>query len=129
MTIELDHFMVPTRDRVAAARLLARLFDVPWAESGVGPFTPVYLNSGLTLDFDQWSEPFAQQHYCFRVPPEEFERILARIAAAGIAYRSTPHGVVDQQVNHQHGGSIVYWSEPDGHMWELLTLSYARRPG
>ena len=25
------------------------------------------------------------------------------------------HGMVDMQVNTQHGGHIVYWSEPDGH--------------
>ncbi|MGI9026867.1 MAG: hypothetical protein ACR2GP_15055 [Burkholderiaceae bacterium] len=27
----------------------------------------------------------------------------------------------------QHGGSIVYWNEPDGHQWEMLTVSYARQ--
>ncbi len=27
----------------------------------------------------------------------------------------------------QHGGSIVYWNEPDGHQWEMLTISYARQ--
>ncbi|RYF57560.1 MAG: VOC family protein, partial [Comamonadaceae bacterium] len=26
-----------------------------------------------------------------------------------------------------HGGRIVYWNEPDGHQWEMLTVSYARR--
>ncbi len=31
------------------------------------------------------------------------------------------------RINTQHGGSIVYWSEPDGHVWEMLTVSYARR--
>jgi hypothetical protein len=31
-------------------------------------------------------------------------------------------------VNTAHGGRIVYWSEPDGHVWEALTVSYARRP-
>jgi hypothetical protein len=27
------------------------------------------------------------------------------------------------------GGRIVYWSLPDGHVWEALTVSYARAPG
>jgi hypothetical protein len=31
------------------------------------------------------------------------------------------------QINTQHGGSIVYWNEPDGHVWEILTVSYARQ--
>jgi len=127
MTIELDHFMVPSRDRIAAAKLLASLFGVPWSQSGAGPFCPVYINDGLTLDFDEWTEPFPIHHYCFRVSQEAFDSILGRIKAEGIAYRSTPHGPMDMQVNSEHGGSIVYWNEPDGHIWELLTVSYARR--
>jgi hypothetical protein len=41
MSIELDHAIVPSRDRRAAARLLARILDVPWSEAGEGPFCPV----------------------------------------------------------------------------------------
>ena len=52
-----------------------------------------------------------------------------RIRAAAIPYRSNVHGPVDHQINTQHGGNIVYWDEPDGHQWEMLTVSYARQPG
>ena len=127
MTIHLDHVMVPSRDKAASAKLLAKLLGVPWAETGVGPFSPVYVNDGLTLDFDETDEPFPIQHYCFRVGQEEFDAILGRIRAAGIKYRSTVHGPVDMQINTEHGGSIVYWNEPDGHQWEILTVSYARQ--
>ena len=116
MTIRLDHLLVPARDRVASAELLARLLGVPWAESGVGPFSPVYVNDGLTLDFDQTTEPLLTLHFCFRVDESEFDAILGRIAAAGLPFRSTPHGPVDFKVNTDHGGRIVYWSEPDGHV-------------
>jgi catechol 2,3-dioxygenase-like lactoylglutathione lyase family enzyme len=88
----------------------------------------VYVNDGLTLDFDETSEPFPRLHFCFRVDEVEFDAILGRITAAGLPYRSTPHGPVDFKVNTEHGGRIVYWSEPDGHVWEALTVSYARRP-
>lgn len=128
MAVHLDHLLVPSRNRVASARLLARLLGVPWAESGVGPFSPVYVNDGLTLDFDETSDPFPTLHFCFRVDPAEFDAILGRIVAAGLPYRSSPHGPVDSRVNTDHGGRIVYWSEPDGHVWELLTVSYARQP-
>lgn len=126
MPIHLDHLMVPSRNKVAAAKLLAELLGVPWAETGVGPFSPVYVNEGLTFDFDEWTESFPTFHYCFRVDPDDFTLIFERIKAAGILYRSTPHGPVDMQINTQHGGSIVYWNEPDGHVWEMLTVSYAR---
>ena len=58
---------------------------------------------------------------------EEFDAILARIKGKGIAYRSTPHGPVDMQVNLSHGGRIVYWEKPEGVVWEILTVSYARQ--
>jgi len=29
------------------------------------------------------------------------------------------------KVDRQYGN--FYWNEPDGHMWELLTVSYARQ--
>ena len=127
MTVHLDHLLVPSRSRVASAKLLAHLLGVPWAESGVGPFSPVDVNDGLTLDFDEMSEAFPKQHYCFRVDQAEFDAILGRIKAAGLEFRSSPHGPVDYEVNRDHAGSIVYWSEPDGHVWEMLTISYARQ--
>lgn len=127
MAINLDHFLVPTRDRVGSARLLAELLGVPWAESGIGPFSPVYINNGLTLDFDEAEGEFPVQHYCFRVSSEAFDEILGRIKSAGIAYRSLPHGADDFKVNHDYGGKIVYWNKPDGHVWELLTVSYDRQ--
>jgi hypothetical protein len=128
MSIQLDHLMVPSRNKVASAKLLAELLGVPWSESGVGPFAPVYVSEGLTLDFDEWSEPIPLIHYCFRMEQNEFDAILERIKAAGIPYRSNVHGPVDSQVDTRHGGNIVYWNEPDGHQWEMLTVSYARQP-
>lgn len=129
MAIELDHLLVPARDRFKAAKQLADLLGVPWSERGVGPFCPVFVNGGLTIDFDQAEGDFPVQHYCFRVSPDDFDSILARIRAAGIPYRSMPHGPVDMRINSYGGGKIVYWNEPDGHVWELLTVSYARPPG
>ena len=130
MPIALDHLLVPASDRVAAARQLAGLLGVPWAEqAAVGPFSPVYVNDALTLDFDQWPEPVPKIHVCFRVDDATFDAILGRLRAAGLPYRSTPVGEVDHQVGHAAGGRLVYWSEPDGHAWEILTASYARAPG
>jgi catechol 2,3-dioxygenase-like lactoylglutathione lyase family enzyme len=125
MTINLDHTIVPSRNRIASAKLLAQLLGVPWAESGTGPFAPVYVNDGLTLDFQDTDEAFSVYHFCFRVSPQDFDAILGRIKAAGIKYRSTPDGAMDMQINKRYGN--VYWDEPDGHRWEILTVSYARQ--
>ncbi len=126
MAIELDHFIVPTRNKIASAKLLAELLGVSWSESGIGPFSPVYINNGLTLDFIETDEPFPVHHYCFRVGQTEFNSILERIEGAGIKFRSTVRGPVDMQVGTEFGN--IYWNEPDGHQWEMLTVSYARPP-
>lgn len=128
MSIELDHLIVSSKDRKTAAELVAEILGVAWSETGVGPFCPVYVNEGLTLDFDQAEGAFPIQHYCFRVGERDFDGIVQRLKAKGIPFRSTPHGPVDGRVNTDHGGRIVYWSEPDGHVWEALTQSYARQP-
>ena len=129
MPIELDHVIVSARDQRASAKRLAGLLGVRWSESGVGPFSPVYLNDGLTLDFIDDATEFPIQHFCFRVDEATFDAILARIESAGIAYRSTVRGPVDRKINTDYGGRMIYWNEPDGHQWEMLTVSYARRPG
>jgi hypothetical protein len=128
MAIRIDHLTVPSTDRVAAARQLATLLDVPWTEQGsVGPFSQVFVSDELTIDFDQWTEPIPKHHYCFKVSQEEFDAILNRIKEVGIAYRSLPHGPVDNQVNPAFGGNIIYWGDADEHVWEILTVSYERQ--
>jgi catechol 2,3-dioxygenase-like lactoylglutathione lyase family enzyme len=126
LTVQLDHVIVPSRNQVAAAKLLAELLGVAWVESGIAHFSPVYVNDGLTLDFQTTDEDFPIYHFCFRVSDAEFDAVLARIDAAGIKYRSGLRGPADMQVGTQFGGRGIYWNEPDAHQWEMLTVSYAR---
>jgi hypothetical protein len=125
MAILLDHLIVPSRNPIASARSLAAILEVPW-EAERGHFTPVYVNDTLTLDFAE-RDQFASHHYCFHVSDEEFDGIFARVRAAGIAYRSTPRGDDDMRLNTRMGGRNFYWTDSDTHIWEVLTVSYARR--
>lgn len=127
MTIHLDHLLVPYRDKIAAAKLLAELLGVPWSPTGIGPFAPVFVSDEFIIDFDEWADPIPMIHYCFRVSDDKFDAILARIKVAEIPYRSAVHGPVDFKIDTEHGGRIVYWDVPDGHQWEMLTVSYARQ--
>jgi hypothetical protein len=124
MAIQLDHVIVPSHDPIARAKSLAGLLDVPWQESQ-GSFTPVYVNETLTLDFAK-REQFESHHYCFHVSDAEFDAILGRIQVARIPYRSSPLGETDMQINRRLGGKNLYWQDTDGHLWEILTVSYAR---
>lgn len=127
MTIQLDHTIVPSRHKAQSAKQLADLLGVPWSATGIGPFAPVFVNDGLTLDFIDTDEDFPIYHFCFRVSQQAFDVILARIQAAGIPWRSTVRGPDDRQISDYMGGSSIYWNEPDGHQWEMLTVSYARQ--
>jgi catechol 2,3-dioxygenase-like lactoylglutathione lyase family enzyme len=128
MTIQLDHVIVPSHNRDASARQLAELLGVPCGPASAGPFFAVYVNDGLTLDFIQTDEQFPVHHFCFRVDDDEFSQILGRLQAARIGYRSNVGGPVDMRINTDYGGSMIYWNVPDGHQWEILTVSYARQP-
>ena len=125
MAILLDHLIVPSHNPVASARSLAELLDVPWDAEG-GHFTPIYVNDALTLDFAE-RDSFASHHYCFHVSDSEFDGIFDRVRTAGIVYRSTPLGSDDLQLNTRMGGRNFYWTDSDGHVWEVLTVSYARQ--
>lgn len=128
MTVELDHVIVSARDAGGSGKRLAELLGVRCGPAAAGPFFAVYVNDGLTLDFIETRDAIPVEHFCFRVSDAEFEAILSRIQDAGIPYRSGVRGPWDHQVNTSYGGKMIYWNEPEGHQWEMLTVSYARDP-
>jgi hypothetical protein len=82
MGIRLGRNIVPSRNRVAAARSLAGLLGVSWRESGLGGFAAVYVNGTLTLAFAD-EEQFEPHHLCWacskqqcRVPKRSHVRLL-----------------------------------------------------
>ena len=119
MTIELDHTIVPARDKDAAARFFARIFGLDYDGPG-GYFAAVEVNDRLTLDFADDSG-FDGRHYAFHVSDEEFDAIFGRIEAEGIVYGSGPRSHRDMELNHRGGGRGLYFEDPDGHLMELLT--------
>src|SRR2546427_2617345 len=124
MGTQIDHFIVPSHNRVAAAKSLADLLGVPWTEAGPGSFVPVYVNPTLTLDFAD-REQFEHYHVCFHVGDAEFDAILGRLQAAGIKYRSTPRGEDELKINTRLGGENLYWEDAESHLWGILTVSFA----
>lgn len=119
MTIELDHTIVPARDKEASARFFARIFGLAY-DGPMSHFAPVKVNDRLTLDFDTDQE-FESHHYAFRVSEAEFDAIFGRIRAEGIAYGSGPGRLDDMDINHRRGGRGVYFRDPNGHVLEIMT--------
>jgi hypothetical protein len=90
---ELDHLLIAVHGRAAAAPQLATPLGVPWGPARFGPFSAVYLNAGLTLDFDEAEGPYPIQHHAFRVSPDRFDSVLGRMrppASPAAARRTGP---------------------------------------
>ena len=119
MAIELNHTIVPAKDKIVSAQFFARIFGLDY-HGEVSHFAPVRINNALTLDFDNSSQ-FEVHHYAFKVSEAEFDDIFDRIKAEDIAYGSGPHSLDDRQINHWNGGRGVYFRDPNGHIFELLT--------
>jgi len=131
VAIELNHTVVPARDKVAAARFFAKIFGLSFDEDAVDYFAPVKVNSALTMDFadhKNWSSDFPSghkpevHHYAFKVSEEDFDAIFGRIKAEGIPYGSEPNALENMDINHRGGGRGVYFRDPDGHVMEALTV-------
>ena len=119
MSITLNHTIVPTHDKEAAARFFAQIFGLQYA-GPTGHFAPVRVNEELTLDFDN-AETFEHHHYAFHVGDNEFDTILQRVQEAGISYGSEPRSLDNGQLNSRKGGRGIYFRDPSGHVLELLT--------
>lgn len=127
MTIELNHTIVPTRDKQASVRFYQHMFGFEYS-GPFGHFEPVKISSqSLTLDFDD-RESFDPQHYAFKVSESEFDEVFGRIVADGLVYGSEPWTPDNMEINHWNGGRGVYFRDPSGHLLEILTRDYAAEP-
>jgi catechol 2,3-dioxygenase-like lactoylglutathione lyase family enzyme len=123
MTIELNHTIVPARDKEESTRFYERIFGFRH-EDTLGHFSPVRISSqSLTLDFDN-REVVESHHYAFKVSEREFDEIFDRIKEAGLAYGSGPRTPSNMEINKWNGGRGLYFRDPNGHLLELLTRDY-----
>jgi catechol 2,3-dioxygenase-like lactoylglutathione lyase family enzyme len=125
MAIELDHTIVPARDKVQSARFFARIFGVRFDEAAKGHFAPVHVNDTLILDFTNNASP-SSHHYAFRIGEAEFDAIFARLQAEGVPYGSGPFARDDMTIDERGGGRRVYFDDPNGHVLEILTVPWER---
>jgi catechol 2,3-dioxygenase-like lactoylglutathione lyase family enzyme len=123
MAIELNHTIVHTRDKRAAATFLSDILGLP-APVAFGPFLGVETANGVTLDYLDTDEAILAEHYAFLVAEAEFDQIFERIRARGLAYWADPHRTRRGQINTRDGGRGLYFEEPSGHLLEILTRPY-----
>ena len=121
MAIKLNHTIVHSTDKRAAAEFFAALFGLP-APKPFGPFLDVEVANEVTLAFlDADGTEIQMQHYAFLVSDAEFDQIFARIRERKLKYWADPGQKQAGEINRHFGGRGVYFDDPDGHLMEILT--------
>lgn len=126
MPVELNHMIIPAKDKRASARFLADILGL-----AVGPdwghFVPLNTGNGVTLDFAEADE-IRPMHCAFLVSEVEFDAALQRVRQAGVTFCANFDDSGRGEINHLYGGRGFYFHDPDGHLFELITRPYGATP-
>ncbi|MEU6145868.1 VOC family protein [Streptomyces sp. NPDC047081] len=123
MTVQLNHTIVAAYDKNTSARFLADILGLEVSPQ-FGPFIPVEIPNGVTLDYMDTTGDITPQHYAFLVSEDDFDTIFARIQQAGLTYWADPYHHRTGEINHNDGGRGTYFDDPNGHNLEILTRPY-----
>ncbi|MGX2032752.1 VOC family protein [Methylocaldum gracile] len=123
MSVQLNHTIVPCRDKRKSATFFTEILGLP-APKPFGPFLVVELSNGVSLDFYETDGEIAWQHYAFLIGEDDFDRIFGLIRERGLEYWADPGQHRPGQINRNDGGRGVYFEDPDGHLLEIITRPY-----
>ncbi|MFI6474872.1 VOC family protein [Streptomyces sp. NPDC050516] len=124
--VQLNHTAVYAKDRRLSAEFMAVILGLK-VGAPFGPFLPVDLGNGVTLDYyEKCDEPVQSQHYAFLVPDDQFDTMIARMEALGVTYYADPRHTEPGRINRLFGGRGAYFDDPDGHNMEIMTRPYVR---
>jgi catechol 2,3-dioxygenase-like lactoylglutathione lyase family enzyme len=123
MPVELNHTIVKCTDKQASARFLVEILGLP-EPTTYGPFVVVQVANGVSLDYADDHGRVHPQHYAFLVSEDDFDQIHGRIVERGLTYWADPGHRTENEINHGDGGRGLYWSDPDDHNLEIITVPY-----
>ena len=88
--VQLNHTVIFAYDRHLSAEFLTTVLGLE-VGAPFGPFLPVDLGNGVTLDYyEKRDEPIQSQHYAFLVPEEQFDGMIAQLRRTGSPTTRTP---------------------------------------
>ena len=108
------------------AKFLAAILSLK-VEPDWGGFVPVRTGNGVTLDFEE-ARNFRPHHCAFLVSEAEFDAALARLKKSGAPFYANYRREGRGEINHLYGGRGVYFDDPSGHLFELITRPYGPVP-
>ncbi len=124
MAIKLNHTIVHSKDKRAAAEWFAEVFGLP-APKPFYHFLDVEVANEVTLAFlDADGMEIQVQHYAFLVSEQEFDQIFGRVKARSLDYWADPGRTEPGRINHHVAGRGVYAQDPRGHLLEIITKPY-----
>jgi catechol 2,3-dioxygenase-like lactoylglutathione lyase family enzyme len=123
MPVQLNHTIVWCRDQHKSAAFLTEMLGLP-AATRFGPFFVVEVDNGVSLDFHEIDGDIAGQHYAFLIGESDFDDVYGRIVGRGLDHWADPGQNEPRAINHNDGGRGVYFSDPDGHLLEVITRPY-----
>ncbi len=121
--MDLDHTIIPVEDKEAASQLMARVMG--WEFLGVrGTQGHVRVNDTLVVRFDDKELDGERKslHFAFHVEDGEFDAILERLVTEGLEYGTSPRDK-NMQWNELNGGRRTFFSDSNGHSFELMTAA------
>ncbi|KQX54691.1 MULTISPECIES: VOC family protein [unclassified Streptomyces] len=123
MAVSFNHTIIAAKNREESARFFRELLELPEAPSW-GPFLNVQLADGVLIQFAEPPVEIQMQHYAFLVDDELFERAYARLCDQNVEHWADPQMKRPGETNTEHGGRGVYFKDPAGHAFELITRPY-----
>jgi len=119
MSIEINHLIVPAKDRRASARFLGDILGVEPGPVVIGHFEPLQVG-GVTLDFAD-ADTVQSMHIAFVVDDATFDAACRKFEERGTATFADPMRSLPGEINRRSGGRGIYFDDPDGHFFELMT--------
>ena|ERR1700722_15192704 len=118
MAVEVNHIVIPAKDKRATAELLAYILGLE-VEGCVGEFVRIRGDNGLTLDFSESNACWAFQ-CAFLVNDEEFDAAFSRINREVINFYAEFDRTGFGETNWRDGSRCLYFDDPDEHLFELI---------
>ena len=123
MNVQLNHTIVWCRDQAKSTAFLTRVLGLPPARR-LMHFLVIELSNSVSIDYFETTDPIALQHLAFFVSEQDFDVVLARLREQVPQIWADPARTQPDEINHFGGGRGVYFQDPDGHLFEILTRSY-----
>ncbi|MFI4933092.1 MAG: VOC family protein [Caulobacterales bacterium] len=123
MSAQLNHTIVWCHDKQASSKFLAEMLG-RGAPVPFGPFLVVEMDNGVSLDFHDREGEIPFQHYAFLIGEPDFDEVLSRIRLRKLDHWADPARRRAGEINHNDGGRGVYFPDPDGHLFEVITRPY-----